>query len=235
MEVILKKDVNGVGYKNDLITVKDGFGRNYLIPKGLATIASESSKKALTELKKQQAYKEDKIVKEAEAIAESSFKSLRSEQLTFSRWVQVIYRFEKKMYANPDQDLNLLWWQLVEKYQLLKKPEGRDEPDWASKIHIALYPAYYHNYMLGELLASQLHNYITTKVLKVGINTSDCFVGESEVGDYLKHLPYFSFQPHFLQVADTQPKIIEKNSVTREIRAKKLTFGNKTPWLCVSV
>jgi len=70
MEVILKKDVNGVGYKNDLITVKDGFGRNYLIPKGLATIANDSSKKALAELKKQQAYKEDKIVKEVEAIAE---------------------------------------------------------------------------------------------------------------------------------------------------------------------
>ncbi len=70
MEVILKKDVQGIGYKNDLISVKDGFGRNYLIPKGLATIASDSSKKALTELKKQQAYKEDKVVKEAEAIAE---------------------------------------------------------------------------------------------------------------------------------------------------------------------
>jgi len=70
MEVILKKDVNGVGYKNDLITVKDGFGRNYLIPKGLATIADKSSKKALAELKKQQAYKEEKIVKEAEAVAE---------------------------------------------------------------------------------------------------------------------------------------------------------------------
>ncbi len=70
MEVILKEDINGVGYKNDLITVKDGFGRNYLIPKGLATIANDSKKKALAELKKQQAYKEDKIVKEAEAIAD---------------------------------------------------------------------------------------------------------------------------------------------------------------------
>ena len=130
--------------------------------------------------------------KETKEIAEPSFNSLRSEQLTFSRWVQVIYRFEKKMYANPDQDLNLLWWQLVEKYQLLKKPEGRDEPDWASKIHIALYPAYYHNYMLGELLASQLHNYITTKVLKPGKNSTDCFVGEPEVGNYLKHL-FFSY------------------------------------------
>ncbi len=70
MEVILKQDITGIGYKNDLVTVKDGFGRNYLIPKGLALIASESSKKALTELKKQQAYKEDKVVKEAEAIAD---------------------------------------------------------------------------------------------------------------------------------------------------------------------
>ena len=70
MEVILKQDISGLGYKNDLVTVKDGFGRNYLIPKGLALIASESSKKALTELKKQQAYKEDKVVKEAEAIGD---------------------------------------------------------------------------------------------------------------------------------------------------------------------
>ena len=70
MEVILKQDIAGIGYKNDLVKVKDGFGRNYLIPKGLALIASESSKKNLTELKKQQAYKEDKIVKEAEAVAE---------------------------------------------------------------------------------------------------------------------------------------------------------------------
>ncbi len=130
--------------------------------------------------------------KEAEDIAVPSFNSLRSEQLTFSRWVQVMYRFEKEMYANPDQDLNGLWWQLVEKYQLLKKLEGRDEPDWASKIHIALYPAYYHNYMLGELLASQLHNYITTKVLKREKNNSESFVGKKEVGDYLKHL-FFSY------------------------------------------
>jgi len=130
--------------------------------------------------------------KEAKEIAEPSFNSLRSEQLTFSRWVQVMYRFEKEMYGNPDQDLNAIWWQLVEKYQLMKKPEGRDEPDWASKIHVALYPAYYHNYMLGELLASQLQNYITTKVLKLEKNNDESFVGKSEVGDYLKHL-FFSY------------------------------------------
>lgn len=70
MELILKQDVTGVGYKNDLVKVKDGYGRNYLIPKGFAYLATESNKKALAELKKQQAYKEDKIIKEAEAIAD---------------------------------------------------------------------------------------------------------------------------------------------------------------------
>ncbi|MCF8348102.1 MAG: 50S ribosomal protein L9 [Bacteroidales bacterium] len=70
MEVILKQDVNGVGYKYDLITVKNGFGRNYLIPKGLAVLADKSEKKALAEIKKQQAFKEEKILKEVGSVAE---------------------------------------------------------------------------------------------------------------------------------------------------------------------
>ncbi len=86
--------------------------------------------------------------------------------MVFSRWAQVMFRFEKSMYENPDQDLNRRWWELVEKYQLLKMPAGRDEPDWAAKIHIALYPCYYHNYLLGELLASQLYYHIAGPVLK---------------------------------------------------------------------
>jgi peptidyl-dipeptidase A len=129
---------------------------------------------------------------DAKEIEKTSFNSLRNEQLIFSRWVQVMYRFEKEMYSNPDQDLNSLWWQLVEKYQLIAKPEGRNEPDWASKIHVALYPAYYHNYMLGELLASQLHFYISTKVLKLDKNSNESFVGKTEVGDYLTNL-FFSY------------------------------------------
>ena len=71
MEIILKTDVTGVGYKNDLLKVKDGFGRNYLIPKGLAVVATESKKKELAELKKQQAFKQEKLVKEAETIAQA--------------------------------------------------------------------------------------------------------------------------------------------------------------------
>ncbi len=69
MEVILKQDVAGVGYKNDLKTVKNGYARNYLIPKGMAIAATPSLKKQLEETKKQQAYKEEKIRKEAKTIA----------------------------------------------------------------------------------------------------------------------------------------------------------------------
>jgi large subunit ribosomal protein L9 len=69
MEIILKKEITGVGYKNDLVTVKDGYARNYLIPKGIAIIATPANKKMLAETKKQQAYKEEKIRKEAEALA----------------------------------------------------------------------------------------------------------------------------------------------------------------------
>ncbi|MGE0079127.1 MAG: M2 family metallopeptidase [Bacteroidales bacterium] len=113
------------------------------------------------------------------------FKSLRLEQLTFSRWAQVMYRFEKAMYANPDQDLNALWWQLVEKYQMLKKPEGRNEPDWATKVHVALYPCYYHNYLMGEMLASQLNYYIAANVLNNSDISAISFVNKPEVGKYL--------------------------------------------------
>lgn len=123
---------------------------------------------------------------EAKKISEDGFKMLRLQQLVFSRWSQVMYRFEKSLYENPDQDLNKLWWDLVEKYQLLKKPEGRTEPDWASKIHIAMAPCYYHNYHMGELLASQLFYYICDNILKTNDYKSVSFAGNPEVGKYLK-------------------------------------------------
>jgi len=123
------------------------------------------------------------IIDEAESqkIAEVSKKSLRLQMLVFSRWAQVMYRFEKSMYENPDQDLNQLWWNTVEKYQMLAKPEGRNMPDWATKIHVALYPCYYHNYLLGELLASQWYSYITTNITQ-----DQSFVGDKAVGAYMK-------------------------------------------------
>ena len=118
---------------------------------------------------------------EAKKISENSTRALRLQMLVFSRWAQVMYNFEKSMYGDPQQDLNKLWWDMVEKYQMLKNPEGRNMPDWATKIHVALYPCYYHNYLLGEVLASQLYSYITTN-----ITDNRSFAGEKAVGEYLK-------------------------------------------------
>ncbi len=122
---------------------------------------------------------------EADRISLAVKNNLRLEQLVFSRWSQVMFRFEKSMYADPDQDLNKLWWDLVEKYQLLKKPADRNNADWAAKIHIASYPCYYHNYQLGELLASQLQAYINTKVLKEGETDLVSFSKNPAIGNYL--------------------------------------------------
>ena len=118
---------------------------------------------------------------EQDLIDDISKMVLRLQMLVFSRWAQVMYRFEQTMYEDPDQDLNALWWDLVEKYQMVEKPEGRKMPDWATKIHIALYPCYYHNYLLGELLASQWYSFITTN-----ITTNPSFVGDKAVGDYMR-------------------------------------------------
>lgn len=69
MEIILKEDVIGLGYKNDIVNVKPGYGRNYLIPTGKGVIASESAKKVLAEDLKQKAHKLEKIKNDALALA----------------------------------------------------------------------------------------------------------------------------------------------------------------------
>ncbi len=69
MEIILKEDVINLGYKNDIVKVKDGYGRNYLIPTGKAVIATESAKKVLAENERQRAHKLAKIKADAEALA----------------------------------------------------------------------------------------------------------------------------------------------------------------------
>lgn len=69
MDIILKTDIKGLGYKNDLVAVKPGYGRNYLIPQGFAVLATGSNKKILAENIKQAAHKAEKIKTEAENIA----------------------------------------------------------------------------------------------------------------------------------------------------------------------
>ncbi len=127
---------------------------------------------------------------EANKISTDCHKTLRLEQLVFSRWVQVVYRFEKEMYANPDQDLNKLWWDLVEKYQMMKRPEGRNSPDWATKIHIATFPCYYHNYLLGEIFASQFYTHINEQILKNPAGSDKSWNDKKEAAKFLEENVY---------------------------------------------
>lgn len=80
----------------------------------------------------------------------------RASLLTFARWVLVMTHFEHGLYADPGADHTDRWWELVARFQLLHRPAGRSAPDWAAKLHIALAPVYYQNYLYGELVASQL-------------------------------------------------------------------------------
>ena len=121
---------------------------------------------------------------EVNAAAPKLIDSQRFKMLAFSRWEQVMCRFEQELYSNPKQDLNSLWWDLKEEYQCMKKPKGRNKPDWAAKNHIATAPVYYHNYMLGEMTASQLEHNIVKKTGKGLLNNK-------EAGKYLANM--FSF------------------------------------------
>lgn len=72
MEIILKKDVDNLGFADDLVSVKNGYGRNFLIPQGFAVLATPSAKKVLAENLKQRAYKEQKVVDEAKQLSEKA-------------------------------------------------------------------------------------------------------------------------------------------------------------------
>jgi large subunit ribosomal protein L9 len=70
MELILRQDVEGLGFKDDIVTVKNGYGRNFLIPQGEAVLATSSAKKVLAENVKQRAFKEQKIIDDATKVAD---------------------------------------------------------------------------------------------------------------------------------------------------------------------
>jgi peptidyl-dipeptidase A len=98
---------------------------------------------------------------EAARVGEALREQLSTQMLILVRWCLVMAHFERDLYADPDRtDLNSLWWDYVERFQHLSRPDGRDEPDWAAKVHLAIAPVYYHNYMLGEMIASQIQERI---------------------------------------------------------------------------
>ncbi|MDQ3646807.1 MAG: M2 family metallopeptidase [Actinomycetota bacterium] len=89
-------------------------------------------------------------------MGEGLVRAAATQSLLMARWILVMSHFERELYADPEADLDARWWELVEQLQLVTPPPGRSAPDWAAKIHIAAAPVYYHNYLLGDLLASQL-------------------------------------------------------------------------------
>jgi peptidyl-dipeptidase A len=117
---------------------------------------------------------------EAQRLSASALKTLRCEMLIFLRWAITLIRFERQLYRNPSANLNRLWWEYVRRFQKVTPPENTDQADWASKIHLASSPVYYQNYVLGELMASQILRYIHIHVAK-----SESYAGNSDVGNYL--------------------------------------------------
>lgn len=111
--------------------------------------------------------------------------SLILDKLIVVRWVMLVTHFERGLYENPDQDLNGLWWRLVKEFQLIEKPQGRDYPDWAAKIHIASHPVYYQNYLLGELMAAQIAETLEKEALHKPLWESS-FYNVPAVGRLLK-------------------------------------------------
>lgn len=87
------------------------------------------------------------------------------EKLIIVRWIISFVFFEKELYEDPDNpDLNKKWWEIRKRIQQIDLPEERKTPDWAAKIHFALSPVYYHNYLLGEIFAAQLRLYIKENI-----------------------------------------------------------------------
>lgn len=117
--------------------------------------------------------------------SEAMKREMALQELIFCRWTIVMFNFERQLYANPDQDLNKLWWDTVAKYQNLKVPEGRNQADWASKIHFTSSPVYYHNYMMGRLMSSQLLHTLGTKVGNEPNWKQLDFTGKPEYGKWL--------------------------------------------------
>ncbi len=113
-------------------------------------------------------------------------RAVREQLLVATRWELVMIHMERALYRDPAQDLDALWWSLVERFQGVKRPAGRAAPDWAAKIHFSIAPVYYHNYLLGEMLASQLQDFVLNDVLGGGTDRWDRFCGDPRVGEFFR-------------------------------------------------
>ena len=126
----------------------------------------------------------------AEPIGKAAQRELRDSLLVFMHWCFVMANFERALYRDPNQDLTALWWEMVEKYQkVVCPPEDRPPHSWAAKIHLATSPVYYHNYLLGEMLASQLLHYIQKTVLAG--EGAEALISSPKVGEYMRESLFY--------------------------------------------
>jgi peptidyl-dipeptidase A len=189
-----------------------------LTTEGVAMLFGRLSKSGVWQERMGIAPKDDEARKK---LSEAGAKVLRNQLLIFSRWCQVMLRFEKGLYENPDQDLNKLWWDLVEKYQMVRRPEGRNAPDYASKIHIVSAPVYYHNYMMGELFASQVHHTIAKEVYHGADPGIVAYVGNRAIGEFMKRRV-------FLPGRTLSWNELTKHATGQELSAKSFAEDFKT-------
>ena len=127
---------------------------------------------------------------EAQRAADATASAVRDQLLVLTRWCLVMSHMERALYRDPEQDLNRLWWDLVERMQRIRRPDGRNAPDWASKIHFSVAPVYYHNYMLGEMMASQLQRRLIEHLGESGDRPGERYVTSPEVGRFLTERLY---------------------------------------------
>ena len=150
---------------------------------------------------------------EGEELAGRLRAARAAELLVFTRWVLVMNGFERELYANPDGDLDRIWWALVARHQLLTPPDGRSAPDWASKIHIAAVPVYYHTYLYGAIVALQLRDALRAEV--------GGLVDRPDAGTLLRQTFYAPGQSvrwdHLVEQASGSPLTVE--SLAREVSA----------------
>ncbi len=129
---------------------------------------------------------------EARAAGAATARATAAQLLVQTRWCLTLCTMERALYRDPEQDLDTLWWDLVERFQRVRRPDGRRAPDWAAKIHFSLAPVYYHNYMLGEMMASQLQAALLREVGGEGDEARARYVASPRVGEVLRERLYAS-------------------------------------------
>ena len=114
---------------------------------------------------------------DVDGLGQSLARANAVECLQFVRWGLVMAHFERDLYADPEGDLDERWWDHVERLQMIPRPDVVPPGGWASKVHLAVAPVYYHNYLLGEMLASQLSHAIERACGSV--------IGSKKAGEFL--------------------------------------------------